>query len=352
MRLLMFYFACAFVFLRGEENSQQPAKENKGSPLTGEDVLISQEASEVEDFYALENGAMWREVTQEILASDNTPEASKIAIQKNDRRIFVFKYPSDGLWIKGFISFTPDPIYHPLLVLYRWGNEEFALMNPGVPLATYKNYTVISSTLRGGVSEGNDEFGGKDVDDMKNLIQFLPHISKELQIRLEPSCVFMLGPSRGGMEMFLTLAHFPELQKRVNKIVALSAILDMNQLIKDRPYDMKIMLQQEFGLQNGLKGQEWIRARDPVEAVRSLSTHIPVLIVQGTKDNRIGLNQGHRMASLLRDSGHDVSYWEIKGGNHVLTNDPLIMTDIAQWLESDSPCMCMRVPASSQSHSD
>ena len=199
-----------------------------------------------------------------------------------------------------FFSYTPHPEYHPLLILYRWGNMNFALMNPGVDFATYRNYTVISSTLRGGVSEEKDEFGGADVDDMKNLMEFLPSLSKELGIELHPSCVFMLGPSRGGLEMFLTLARFPELQNRVNKVVSLSGILDLHRLIQDRPDDMKKMFQNSFGLENGSKGEAWIAKRDPLNAVPYLKKSLPILIVQGTDDQRIDLAEGRKMRQTFR----------------------------------------------------
>ena len=106
-------------------------------------------------------------MTDRVLASRDTSEESKRSIRAFNRRIIVFKYPSDGLIIEGFLSYTPNPEHHPLLILYRWGDQDFALMNPGVIFATYKDYTVISSTLRGGISEGKDEFGGSDVDDMQ-----------------------------------------------------------------------------------------------------------------------------------------------------------------------------------------
>jgi dipeptidyl aminopeptidase/acylaminoacyl peptidase len=219
-------------------------------------------------------------------------------------------------------------------------------MNPGVTYATYKDYTVVSSALRGGVSEGTDEFGGKDVNDMKNLIKFIPEIAKELGVHIQPSCVFMIGPSRGGMEMFLTLAHFPELQKRVNKVVAISAILDLHQLIHDRPDDMKVMLESHFGLQEGSKGKEWIAKRDPLNTIPYISQSLPILVIQGTHDTRIGLAEGRRMVQALKQTGHNVSYWEVKGGDHVLMNHPQIMNDIAHWLESNSPCMSIRLPRS------
>ncbi len=315
--------------------------ENKG--LIEENKNIQTNFLKVKDLYELKENENWRDITEKVLKSYDTPQISKEAIANYRRRIFIFKYPSDNLWIKGFISFTPMPDTHPLLILYRWGNTDFALMNPGVVFATYKNYTVISSTLRGGISEGKDEFGGKDVDDMKNLFNYLPTLSKELGIDLHPHCVFMLGPSRGGMEMFLTLSRFPELQKHVNKIVSLSAILDLHQLIKDRPNDMKLMLENQFGLSKDHHEKQWITKRDPLESISKIEHTLPILIVQGTADPRISTKQSQHMVNLLQNSGHVVNYWEIKGGDHVLMNHPNIMNEIANWLEKDTPCMSLKM---------
>jgi dipeptidyl aminopeptidase/acylaminoacyl peptidase len=316
----------------------------KDAALQKENRKITAEFEKIEKLYELDENEKYREITDKVLASPSTSEESKNAIRTYNRRVFVFKYPSDHLWIKGFISFTPNPNHHPLLVLYRWGNGKFALMNPGVIFATYKDYTVISSTLRGGISEGTDEFGGDDVDDMKNLMDFIPQLAQELGIELHPSCVFMLGPSRGGMQMFLTLAHFPELQDRVNKVVSLSSILDLHQLIRDRPNDMKVMLERQFGLQEGAKGEAWIAKRDPLNTVPHLKQSLPILIIQGTADNRINLAEGHHMVDALKQTDHQVDYWEIKNGNHALMNTPYIMNDIAHWLESNSPCMSIHLP--------
>ena len=336
---LMIYCCSLFSWIFASWLIAQPLLPKKENALEKENQKILDNFKKIEDFYQLGEKESWREITDQVLASSDTPEISKDSIRTYHRRIFAFKYPSDHLWVKGFMSFTPYPEFHPLLILYRWGNENFALMNPGTIFATYKNYTVISSTLRGGISEGSDEFGGEDVDDMKNLIHYLPQLAQELGIKLKPSCVFMLGPSRGGLEMFLTLAHFPDLQKRVNKVVALSAILDLHQLIVDRPTDMKGMLEHHFGLQEGLRGKAWIAKRNPLNTVRSLSPSLPILIIQGTADQRVSLAEGHHMVDALKQSGHDVSYWEIQHGNHVLMNTPYIMNDIAHWLESNSPCM-------------
>jgi|GEM_PF-1258811 len=330
---LLAFFTLSALHLRAESDKKQ-----QEARLEKDNQRISDFSLRMEGFYELGNEEKWRDITEKVLESPETSENSKSSIRNYHRRIFAFKYPSDHLWIKGFISFTPHPIHHPLLILYRWGNGLFALMNPGIELATYRDYTVISSTLRGGVSEGVDEFGGADLDDMNNLMNFIPTLAKELGIVLYPPCVFMLGPSRGGLEMFLTLSHFPELQKRVNKIVALSAILDLHQLLHDRSQDMEVMLEQQFGLPKGPKRNAWIAKRDPLKTVPYIDRSLPILIVQGTADERISVSEGKHMVNALRHSGHHVDDWEIHKGTHVLTNIPSLMNAIAHWLESNSPC--------------
>jgi dipeptidyl aminopeptidase/acylaminoacyl peptidase len=338
------YPLSVFLLFSSSLFGQTNVSELKDQALEHDNQKIENYSKRIQQFYELEEHEKWRDITEKVLSSFDTDKESKESIRNYHRRIIVFKYPSDGLWIKGFLSYTPQPDHHPLLILYRWGNEDFALMNPGEIFATYGNYTVISSTLRGGVSEGKDEFGGADVDDMKNLMDFLPELAKELSIQIHPSCVFMLGPSRGGLEMFLTLARFPELQKRVNKVVALSAALDLHRLINDRPKDMKMLFKNHFGLQEGVKGEDWIAKRDPLNTIPSLRKSLPILIIQGTADNRVSLEEGYHMAHDLQKEGHRVDYWEVPGGNHVLMNTPNIMNDIARWLESNSSCMSVQLP--------
>ena len=318
--------------------------QNAAEALDQENQQIQDASDRMQHLYDLPKGEMWRDITQGVLDHPETSSESAESIRNYQRRIILFQYPSDGLWIKGFLSYTPNPDYHPLLILYRWGNMNFALMNPGVQFATYRNYTVLSSTLRGGVSEGKDEFGGADVDDMKNLMEYIPRLSRQLGIALHPSCVFMLGPSRGGLEMFLTLARFPELQNHVNKVVSLSGILDLHRLILDRPEDMKRLFQEEFGYEPGPKGEAWVAKRDPLNAVPFIKKSLPILIVQGSEDNRIDLAEGHQMVQTLHDHGNKVEYWEIPHGNHVLINTPHIMSDIARWLESNSACTSIHYP--------
>lgn len=125
--------------------------------------------------------------------------------------------------------------------------------------------------------------------------------------------------------------------------MALSAILDLHQLIQDRPIEMKQMLEDQFGMGKGAKKEEWIAKRNPLNMVSSLKSSLPVLVIQGGEDPRIGLDEGKTMVAALKKGGHDVDYWEYSKGNHTLSNNPAIMNQIASWLESNSPCMSLSV---------
>jgi predicted esterase len=296
-----------------------------------ENQKITIDSDQIRHFYDLSTDQKWKDITQDLLMSPQISLAEKEAIQSFQRRIIVFKYWSDGLWIKGFISFTPQAAKNPLLILFRSGNQNFALVNPATPISNYENYTVVSSMLRGGVSEGKDEFGGKDVNDMKHLIDFLPILSEELQINLPASPLYFMGASRGALEMFLLLARYPEVQQSVTKVVALSGILDLPRQIQDRP-DMKSMFENVFGL-TANNEKEWLQSRNPLFTVPYLRPSLPILIVQGTADERVNLAEGHHMVQLLQQNGYRVDYWEVEGGNHTLTNRPDMMKKIAQWLE-------------------
>ncbi len=273
-----------------------------------------------------------KDITEEVLSSPYVKEAQKKCILNHQRRLVVFTYPSDGLKIKGLISFVPDPQNHPLLVFLRGGNRIFGIPNPANPLLCLEQYTVIATLYRGGVSEGTDEFGGNDVNDVKNLIDFMPELENKLNIQFLNKKKFMLGGSRGGMQMFLALARFPELQASFSKIISLSGLLDMRQCMAFRP-EMEDMFIKDFGLVKGVNEEEWINKRDPLLTADRILPKLPILIIQGTHDKRVSLEDGHHMVDKLQNNGNQVSYWEIEGADHCLNNIEEREELILNWLE-------------------
>jgi len=287
--------------------------------------------AEYAKFYEMADDVELKEITDDVLQSPYTKKAQKESIQTLNRRILVFSYPSDGLRIKGLVSFVPDPENHPLLVVLRGGNKIFGLLNPGSDLACFERYTVISTMYRDGVSEGKDEFGGEDVNDVKNLMAFVPDLEKKLGLNFQNNKNYLLGASRGGMQMFLALARFPELQKRFTKIVSLCGLLDLRRSILDRP-DMEEMFIADFGLERGNE-KEWINKRDPLLTAEHMDPALPILLIQSTDDNRVSLEEGYHMLAQLQAAEKNVTYWEIEAADHCLTNREDRVDLLLKWFE-------------------
>lgn len=303
--------------------------------LLREESRIALERSlAVARFYSMEEGEELREITDAILSSDLTRDRIKKGIRETGRRFFLFRYLSDGFQVKGILSFVPNPSGRPLFVFLRGGNREFGLMHPASDFSCIRDYTVLATTYRGGVSEGQDEFGGSEVADISNLVNFLPVLEEKLKMEFNPKALFMMGGSRGGLELFLALVRDPVLSQKVTKAVSLSAPLDLRQRIEDRA-DMKQMFIADFGLRPGENEDEWINWRDPLQAVSHIRKDLPILIIQGTEDLRTPLHLGLSMVEKLKEQDHLVDYVEIQGADHCLDNYPGRMDLITNWLEQD-----------------
>lgn len=288
-------------------------------------------SEEYAKFYELPEDTDILDVTDVILNSEFVSEKEKEYIRSFERRIFVFTYLSDGLKVKGFISFAPDAQERPLVVFLRGGSQDFGIIHPGTSLLGSQQYTVIATLYRGGISEGEDEFGGQDVNDVKNLIDFISQLEEKLNVPFQNERMYLLARSRGSMQMFLTLARFPELQTCFTKAVSLSGLLDLHEWIASRP-DIEEMLIKDFGLTEENQ-EDWVALRDPLLTADKIRLDLPILIIQGTRDNRVGIEGGRHMVSRLQEQGNQVTYWEIADETHDLENIEKCYEMIQEWLE-------------------
>lgn len=307
-------------------------KEEAAKAIAEEEKTLDELFNRIALLYRMEEDL--REITADLLASSDTNPKVKEEIIRSDRHVFLFTYPCDGLQIKGYISFVPNPMGKPLLYSLRGGTEIFGLMNPANRYTVMKDYTVISSAHRGGVSEGHDEYGGDDVNDIAALFAFFPTLEKKLNLSFQPKSTFVLGGSRGGMDLFLTLARYPYLQERIDKIISLSGLLDMEENIHFRE-DLVQMFIEKYGLVLGSNEKEWVSRRNPIHTVPLIRKDLPILIVQGTEDVRTPLSEGRHMVEKLKENGNNVEYWEIQGGDHCIKNKDEIIDLMAEWLNLD-----------------
>lgn len=299
--------------------------------LEKENKEIRKRGQETARLYVLAPNETLKDITQKLYKNPNTSDAVKESIQSGKRKFYIFSYKSDGLTIKGYLSLPQDtsqPL--PLMILLRGGSGIFGLPHPR-ELSIQPGYALISTTYRGGVSEGEDEYGGEDVNDVKNLIEYLPQLAKQLNITFHRENKYMIGVSRGGMQLFLALGRFPELQQKIKKVASISGLLDLSLAIEDRE-DYKAFLTETFGYTADEKGKAWVAQRQPLNYVSKLSKTLPILIAQGTEDTRVCLKEGYNFLEALHAHGHEVTYVEIEGGDHVLVNSPDFTPILMEWL--------------------
>lgn len=284
--------------------------------------------------YKLKKDENFKDVTEQVLAHKFTDNIAKEAIKQKKRRYYIFSYPSDGLKIKAFVSIPVGVSNPPLIFLVRGGNREFGVPHPG-QLSAYPGYALVATTNRGGVSEGKDEFGGNDVNDLKNLIDYIPTLEKQVNVTFNPDKMYMVGASRGGMQLFLALGRFPEIQQKIRKVASISGLLNMKYAIEDRK-DFSDMLSSNFGLPKSGKSREaWIAKRQPLNYVTKISKTLPIMIAQGNADTRVCVKEGYDMLEALHKNGNSITYVEVEGGDHVLNNTVDFLRLMINWFETD-----------------
>lgn len=169
------------------------------------------------------------------------------------------------------------------------------------------------------------------------MMEYLPILSKKLETEFYPPAKYIVGLGRGALDMFLALARYPTFQRTITKAVSISGPLDLDLHIQTHPKDKKLFIE-KFGLKPGINDKAWISYRSPMNNITKLNDTIPILVVQGTKDRQVYLQEGVNFVQSLLKHKKMVEYKEIEGGNHCLENEQLRASMIAEWLEKDSHC--------------
>ena len=268
------------------------------------------------------------DITNQILQDQNVPDRMKANIQKYNKKLLVFVYPSDDFQVPGFVTYTPSS-KSDLVVYLRGGNSNFGIINPAF-LAAYGNKTVLGTLYRGSVGPGKDEFGGAEVNDINNLVKFIPKIERHLKENFRAKHKYLVGESRGGMELFRAITKFTNLQKFFDKAISVSGAVDLESWSGERSR-IHTMFQEKFGLTEQNK-DSWFRLRSAKYSIDKIRKDFPILILQGTNDQRTGLTGGVELFRMMQKSGHNITYWEIKDANHCLVNCRDKLNIINEWL--------------------
>jgi dipeptidyl aminopeptidase/acylaminoacyl peptidase len=239
-------------------------------------------------------------------------------------------YSSGGLKVKGYIALPKQGEKLPCVIYNRGGNREFGSLDDARAakilgkLASW-GYVAVASLYRGnGGGEGREEFGGKDVDDVLNLLPLLDALP-----RADATRVGMYGWSRGGMMTYLALAR----TDRIAAAVIGGGMADLDDMIRRRP-EMESGVAAELVPRWATERDAAIAARSAVHWPEKLPAKTPLLLLHGTADWRVHPRQAMTMASKLLDLKRPFRLVLLEGGDHGLSEHRSEVDRLAHdWLD-------------------
>ncbi len=226
-----------------------------------------------------------------------------------------FTYNSDGLKIKGYYSAPKGSGNYPVVIYNRGGNRDFGQLTD--ERATLRlgsiaswGYVVVASNYRGSTgSEGQDEFGGSDVNDILNLLPVISQMDKADTSRLG-----VFGWSRGGMMTYKVLSKSCQFKAAVIG----AGVADAFRNIKDRP-EMEEYVYSELIPNYNQRKEQSLKDRSAVHWPDQLCKETPLLLLHGSSDWRVSPEDALDMADKLYELKHPFRLLFLEGGDHGLT---------------------------------
>ena len=200
-----------------------------------------------------------------------------------------------------------------------------------------KGYVVIASQYRGnGGSEGKEEYGGKEINDVLNLIPLLAEIPEA-----DTEKIGMFGGSRGGMMTYIALTK----TDNIKAAAVLGAVSDKYTNIEDRPSLENSLYELVEAYEENKEAE--LGKRSAIKWVDKFPKDVPILIMHGNADWRVKTDQSLRLA--LEFDKHRIPYRLVifEGGDHGLSeyrNEfyTQLISWFARYLKNDHPLPNMK----------
>ncbi len=243
-----------------------------------------------------------------------------------------FSYLVNGHKVYGFMI-KPKMVENklPILVYNRGGNGDYgavtfaAMMRNLFPVAD-KGFVIIGSQYRGTYNKNSlvdDEFGGKDIADVTTLIKLIPHISVADEKR-----VGMFGASRGGMQTYLALKQ----SDNIKAVAVIAGNADLVAGLEQRPTMARVHRKRIPNYDNNQQAE--LAKRSVLKWLDKLPQDVPILLLHGTSDQRVSVEQSITLADALDKSGMPHKLVLYPGDNHGLShNRTKANQEIVNWFE-------------------
>lgn len=240
-------------------------------------------------------------------------------------------YLSDGLMVKAYLSLPKKDGRWPCVVFNRGGNRELGALTDATAaglLGTVASwgYVVVASQYRGNAGgEGKEEFGGRDVNDVLNLIPLMESLPQADATRIG-----MYGWSRGGMMTYLALTR----TDRIAAAVVGAGASDLFEGAKRRP-EMETEVYAQLIPDYHQKKDRELTMRSAVRWPEKLHKKTPILLLHGSADWRVHPTEAFAMVSALYKSKHPFRFVFFEGGDHGLTEHRVEVNRlIRDWLDA------------------
>jgi dipeptidyl aminopeptidase/acylaminoacyl peptidase len=238
--------------------------------------------------------------------------SSSFGLELKKINFYRISYLSDGLKVTGFLAEPKGNGKYPCIISNRGGNREFGrwdtlrmALSLG-QMATW-GYVVIASQYRGNDGgEGKEEFGGKDLNDVLNLIPALSQLPTADTARIG-----IEGTSRGGMMTYLALKNTCRFKAAVVRAGTANAFTT----IASRPEMEKYVFAELVPDYPANKERE-LKARSAVFWADVMCKTTPLLIMHGSADWRVPPAEALELVQKLVASKHPTRFILFEGADH------------------------------------
>jgi dipeptidyl aminopeptidase/acylaminoacyl peptidase len=170
----------------------------------------------------------------------------------------------------------------------------------------------------GGFSEGTDEFGRNDVNDIINLY---PIFEQYRFCDVDKKAIY--GVSRGGMMAYILATKV----SWIKTIILNGAHYSMRRMGRERP-KLEIMYKEVYNLtKNGIK------ERSGKYNISRIPKNISFLILHGTADDRVSVSHAYSIGKQCQKEGLLYKLIIFPNGDHGLLNyEKDVLREIDEWI--------------------
>ncbi|MFZ0597658.1 MAG: prolyl oligopeptidase family serine peptidase [Flavobacterium sp.] len=259
-------------------------------------------------------------------------QMKKIQKHLENVNIYDITYNSfDKTKVKGFLLLpNEDGKKYPVIIFNRGGNGSYGMVNDQY-IVTFlskiasKGFIVIASQLRGSEgSEGIDEFGGKDINDVMSLFAII----NKIEIA-DTSKIAQIGWSRGGITNF-------QLLKKTDKIRTTINIAGPSDILKTKRKEMFVVYQNRIK-NYSLDSVYYSNKISPIFQIDSiLNKKESFLFIHGDQDEKVPIADSRELYGKTKEYGYKSKFILFENSEHSLFNQfEKVINDIISWLNSE-----------------